>query len=138
MCRCISPSRGMDAGGPTRVSPTASLRSARVKRELGRLEPSKRLNAVVGRKEKAIMTSLSQSSGVVSSASSRTAIDTLVWLSDDAFAGDPAHSLLANPRDLPAEDWTALPPGGGRSIADILEHVAWSNWMYDDYAFGAA
>jgi DinB superfamily len=83
------------------------------------------------------MTSLSQSSRVVSSASSRTAIDTLVWLSDDAFAGYPAHSLLANLRDLPAEDWTALPPGGSRSIADILEHVAWSKWMYDD-AFSAA
>jgi uncharacterized damage-inducible protein DinB len=71
-------------------------------------------------------------------ARSRTAIDTLVWLIDDAFVGDPAHSLMANLRDLPDEDWTALPPGGGRSVADILEHVAWSKWMYEDYAFGSA
>ena len=84
------------------------------------------------------MSSLDPSREVASSASSRTAIDTLVWLSADAFAGDPVHSLLANLRDLPDEDWTALPPGGGRSIADILEHVAWSKWMYEDYAFGAA
>lgn len=84
------------------------------------------------------MNSLNQSSGVVNSASSRTAIDTLAWLIDDAFASDPSHSLLANIRDLPDEDWTALPPGGGRSIADILEHVAWSKWMYEDYAFGSA
>jgi uncharacterized damage-inducible protein DinB len=72
------------------------------------------------------------------SASSRTAIETLVWLIEDAFAGDPQHSLLANLRNLPNQHWTALPPGGGRSVADILEHVAWSKWMYEDYAFGAA
>jgi uncharacterized damage-inducible protein DinB len=84
------------------------------------------------------MTSLSQSSGGAGPTSSRTAIDTLAWLSDDAFDGDPSHSLLANIRDLADEDWTALPPGGGRSVADILEHVAWSKWMYEDYAFGSA
>jgi len=84
------------------------------------------------------MTSPTQSSGVASSTHSHTAIDTLVWLIEDAFEGDPSHSLLANIRDLQDEDWTALPPGGGRSIADILEHVAWSKWMYQDYAFGAA
>ena len=84
------------------------------------------------------MASLSQSSGVVSPARSRTAIATLAWLIEDAFEGDPSHSLLANIHNLPDEDWTALPPGGGRSIADILEHVAWSKWMYEDYAFGSA
>jgi uncharacterized damage-inducible protein DinB len=69
---------------------------------------------------------------------SRTAIDTLAWLIEDAFEGDAAQSLLANLRDLRDEDWTALPPGGGRTIADILEHVAWAKWMYEDYAFGPA
>jgi hypothetical protein len=72
------------------------------------------------------------------SASSRTAIETLAWLIEDAFEGDPAHSLLANLHDLRDEDWTALPPGSSRSIADIIEHVAWSKWMYEDYAFGSA
>lgn len=80
----------------------------------------------------------SQSTGAASPASSRTAIDTLAWLIEDAFEGDPAQSLLANLRGLRDEDWTALPPGGGRSIADILEHVAWCKWMYEDYAFGSA
>lgn len=42
---------------------------------------------------------------------------------------------LAKKRSLWIEGW---PPGGGRSIADILEHVAWSKWMYEDYAFGIA
>lgn len=70
--------------------------------------------------------------------SSRTAIETLAWLIEDAFEGDPDHSLLANIRNLSEEDWTALPPGAGRSIADILEHVGWSKWMYENYAFGSA
>ena len=71
-------------------------------------------------------------------ASSHTALDTLVWLIAEAFEGDPSHSLLANLRDLREEDWTVTPPGSNRSIADILEHVGWSKWMYEDYAFGFA
>jgi uncharacterized damage-inducible protein DinB len=78
------------------------------------------------------------SRNIAGSASSRTAVDTLAWLIEDAFAGDPAQSLIANLVDLQDQDWTALPPGGGRSIADILEHVAWCKWMYEDYAFGSA
>ena len=70
-------------------------------------------------------------------AGSHTAIDTLTWLIEDAFAGDHEQSLLANLRDLRDVDWTALPPGARRSIADILEHVAWCKWMYEDYAFGS-
>src|ERR671934_2792970 len=84
------------------------------------------------------MTGPSHSSGGARPASSRAAVDTLAWLIEDAFEGDPDHSLLANIRDLADEDWIALPPGGGRSVADILEHVAWSKWMYEDYAFGSA
>jgi uncharacterized damage-inducible protein DinB len=69
---------------------------------------------------------------------SRTAIESLAWLIEEAFEGDPDQSLLANIRDLREEDWTALPLGAGRSIADVLEHVAWAKWIYDDYAFGSA
>ena len=69
---------------------------------------------------------------------SRTAIDTLAWLTHDAFEGDPDHSLLANLGNVTDEEWTVLLPGAGRSIADILEHVGWSKWMYEDYAFGSA
>ena len=67
---------------------------------------------------------------------SRTGIDTLAWLIQDAFEGDLDHSLLANLRNVTDEEWAALPTGAGRSIADILEHVGWSKWMYEDYAFG--
>ena len=69
---------------------------------------------------------------------SRTGIETLVWLIEDAFEGDPDHSLLANLRSIREADWTALPLGASRSIADVLEHVGWSKWMYADYAFGPA
>ena len=74
----------------------------------------------------------------MSRSDSRAAVDTLVWLIEDAFEGDPSHSLLANLQDLRDDDWTAIPAGSGRSIADILEHVGWSKWMYEDYAFGSA
>jgi uncharacterized damage-inducible protein DinB len=69
---------------------------------------------------------------------SRQAIETLAWLIEDAFEGDPDQSLLANLRDLREEDWTALTTGANRSIAEVLEHVGWSKWMYEDYAFGSA
>ena len=69
---------------------------------------------------------------------SRAAIETLVWLIEDAFEGDPDQSLIANLRDLRDEDWLILPPGASRSIAEILEHVGWSKWMYEEYAFGNA
>ena len=69
---------------------------------------------------------------------SRIALETLVGLAEDAFDGDPDHALLANLRDVREEDWTALSLGAGRSIADVLEHVGWSKWIYEDYAFGSA
>ena len=70
--------------------------------------------------------------------SNRTTLDTLCWLIEAAFGSEDSHSLMANLKDLREEDWNTLPPGGGRSIADILEHVGWCKWMYEDYAFGSA
>jgi uncharacterized damage-inducible protein DinB len=67
-----------------------------------------------------------------------TAIDTLSWMIEEAFQGDPDQSLLANLRDLREADWTAIPPSANRSISEILEHVGWSKWMYENYAFGPA
>jgi uncharacterized damage-inducible protein DinB len=74
----------------------------------------------------------------MSVATSRIAVDTFAWLIEEAFDGDPSHSLLANLHDLREEDWTATLSESGRSIAEILEHVGWSKWMYEDYAFGTA
>jgi hypothetical protein len=70
------------------------------------------------------------------SSNSHTAIDTFIWMIQEAFEGDPAQSLLANLEGLEEKDWAALPPGAGRSIGEILEHVGWAKWMYTDYAFG--
>lgn len=72
------------------------------------------------------------------SAGARTSIDLLVWLIEGAFRRDPRHSVLVNLTSVGDAEWTALPPGGGRCIADIVEHVAWAKWMYEDYAFGSA
>jgi uncharacterized damage-inducible protein DinB len=69
---------------------------------------------------------------------SRAAIDTLVGLIEAAFDGDPYHSILGNLRNLGEPEWTVAAPGGDRSVADILEHVAWVKWMYEDYTFGPA
>ena len=62
-------------------------------------------------------------------AQSRTAIDMLAWMTQDAFEGDPNQSLIANLRDISDKDWNALLPEAGRSIGDILEHVGWAKWM---------
>jgi hypothetical protein len=67
----------------------------------------------------------------------RVAIETLLALGARAYEGDPTHSLLANLRAVRDADWTLAPPGGGRAIAEIVEHVGWSKWMYRDRAFGA-
>lgn len=71
-------------------------------------------------------------------ANSRVIIDSLCGLIEDAFESDLSQSLMGNLANLRGEDWTAVPHGGSRSIADILEHVGWCKWMYEDYAFGGA
>lgn len=74
----------------------------------------------------------------LSSSGTRAGIEILSWMIEDAFEGKLSLSLMSNLKNLQEEDWTALPPGGGRTIADILEHVGWCKWMYEDYAFGSA
>jgi uncharacterized damage-inducible protein DinB len=68
----------------------------------------------------------------------RVEVDTLCGLVEDAFQGSSPHSLMSNLANIHDGDLTTLPPGAGRTIADILEHVGWCNWMYEDYAFGTA
>jgi hypothetical protein len=71
-------------------------------------------------------------------ATNRTTLESFCSLIADAFMGEGSDSLLSNLRNLREDDWTAFPPSGGRSIVDILEHVGWCKWMYEDYAFGTA
>jgi hypothetical protein len=53
----------------------------------------------------------------------RTAVETLIWLIEDAFEGDPDHSLIANIRELRDEDWSALPSGLNGPLPKF-----WSTW----------
>ncbi len=69
---------------------------------------------------------------------SRTLVDSLCQQVAMAFEGSSSDSLMSNLANLQEGDWHALPPGGGRSIADILEHIGWCKWMYEDYAFGSS
>jgi hypothetical protein len=59
----------------------------------------------------------------------------LLWLLDQAFEDDHEHSVLANLRHIEGL-WNIVPPGGERSIADIIDHVGGCKFMYDNYAFG--
>ena len=68
---------------------------------------------------------------------SRTLIEALLTQLDTAFEGDPEHSLLANLRNVGDDDWTALPEGGGRTIASIAQHAGLAPWVYADFAFGS-
>jgi len=84
------------------------------------------------------MAQLPVSGGARTSAANRIALETLLWLGDEAFEDDASNSLMSSVHDLREDDWSALPSGGHRSIGAILEHVGWAKWMYEDYAFGRA
>jgi uncharacterized damage-inducible protein DinB len=60
----------------------------------------------------------------------------LVWLLDEAFAGENWHSLVNNVKAADERDWNRVPDGGDRSIREIVEHVGVCKIMYDNHAFG--
>lgn len=64
---------------------------------------------------------------------SRILLDHVIWEMGQAF-----DALFANLKDLRDDDWTWVPPGGARSIAAIVGHVASCKVMYDNHAFGDA
>jgi hypothetical protein len=66
------------------------------------------------------------------------AVSQLLYLLDDAFDGTEWNSLLGNLGSVTADDWEWVPPGGERSIRDIVQHVGACKFMYEDHAFGAA
>ncbi len=65
-------------------------------------------------------------------------VDQFLYLLDEAFDGNPEHSLLGNLRTVAAEDWEWLPPDGRRSIRQIIAHVGACKYMYENHAFGDA
>src|SRR3712207_2881543 len=69
---------------------------------------------------------------------SAAGVSQLLYLLDEAFQGPDWHSLLGNLRSLTPEDWSWVPPGGDRSIREIVQHVGGCKFMYDNHAFGDA
>lgn len=73
---------------------------------------------------------------------SHSAVEEILYLLGEAFAGKgieesgESQSLLGNLRTVDERTWSAVPPPGNRSIADIVLHVAACKLIYVDYAFG--
>jgi uncharacterized damage-inducible protein DinB len=71
-----------------------------------------------------------------------TAIDEVVYLLDEAFAGkgieetNEGQSLLGNLRTVDEALWRVVPAGGVRTIESVALHVGTCKVMYDEYAFG--
>ena len=54
---------------------------------------------------------------------SRTAVDQLVYLLDEAFEGKetPWHSMLGNLASVTEDDWLWVPPDGARTIRSLRD-----------------
>jgi hypothetical protein len=75
---------------------------------------------------------------------SRTAIDQVVFMMDNAFYGDPErptdswHAVLVNLRSLNDDDWDWVPPGGKRTIRRLLLELGSCKYVCENQAFGNA
>jgi hypothetical protein len=65
-------------------------------------------------------------------------IEQLVYLLDEAFEGNEEVALLGNLATVHDEDWLWTPPGGTRSIREIVAHAANAKVVYENQAFGDA
>jgi uncharacterized damage-inducible protein DinB len=66
----------------------------------------------------------------------QTAVNELLFLMDNAFADSRAHSLLNNLSAVTEADYTR--DHQGRSIREMVRHVAAAKHVYDNQAFGDA
>jgi hypothetical protein len=69
---------------------------------------------------------------------SAPAVDQLLYLLDAAFDGEDWHSLLGNLHSVAPREWEWVPPGGERSVRDIVQHLGSCKLMYENHAFGDA
>ena len=67
---------------------------------------------------------------------SNAGVEQLLYLLDEAFEGHREHALLNNLRSVRDAEWVWLPPGGARTIFDIVRHVGECKYVYDNHAFG--
>jgi uncharacterized damage-inducible protein DinB len=66
------------------------------------------------------------------------AVSQFLYLLERAFEESKWHSLLGNLQSVRPEDWVWVPPGGVRSIREIVGHVGSCKFMYHNHAFGDA
>jgi hypothetical protein len=71
----------------------------------------------------------------------RAEVEALVRLLDHSmeehgFGFDEWHSLIRNLAAVEAGDWDAVPPGGERTIHEMVVHVGNGYLQYDNHAFG--
>lgn len=66
---------------------------------------------------------------------SKAIVEQMLYLLDEAFESELAQSFLSNLESLREEDWRWVPEGGGRSIAEICNHVAGAMFMWEDHSF---
>ena len=66
------------------------------------------------------------------------ALAQILYHLDRAFDGTEWHSLLGNLKPVTPDDWLWVPPGGRRSIRDIVQHVGSAKFLYHHHAFGDA
>ena|SRR5687768_15463782 len=68
----------------------------------------------------------------------RSALNQILHLLDEAFAGTDWYSLLENLGSVTPDEWVRVPPGGRRSIRYVTRHVGASKFIYQNHAFGDA
>ncbi|MEE9277593.1 MAG: DinB family protein [Dehalococcoidia bacterium] len=66
----------------------------------------------------------------------RAVLDHFVWQLDECFERKPEHSLMGNLSSVTSDVLDKLPPGGGRTMRDILTHCASVKRMHTNHAFG--
>ncbi len=66
----------------------------------------------------------------------RPVLDFLAWQLDQSFEDKPEHSLMANLSSVTNDTLDQLPPGGGRTLRDLIVHCASVKRMHVNHAFG--
>jgi DinB superfamily len=65
----------------------------------------------------------------------RAGVEQLLYMIDQAFEMDGEHSLLRNLEPVPEDGWLSVPPGGSRSVRQIIGHIGACKFGYDNLAF---
>lgn len=67
-----------------------------------------------------------------------TGVAVLVRMADSAFEGQHWHATMRNVNSLNDDDWDWTPPGGERTIRELVSHIATCKLMFANQLFGDA